>query len=357
MSLALHSFKATDFRCLAAAELEPDSRFNLIYGNNASGKTSLLEAIAYLGRGRSFRGAATQSLVRHSAREFLLFGKIEQKDRVFGLGVKNGPGGLLVSAEGAHGGGAAELARRLPLQIIDPEIHSLVAGGPEERRRYLDWVVFHVEPTYVEDWRRFRRALKQRNAALKAGATRDELHSWDQELSCQGDRVHLARERVFEVALPTLTVFAEGLLQSPVGFEYRRGWAEGISLAEALATGRARDQQFGSTQSGPHRADLRLSYEKGLARRLVSRGQQKLLSCAMVLAATAIAQSKLQQRLLLLLDDPAAELDSGSLGRLMERVVALDCQVIATALEPQSRLFPQPPLMFHVEQGVLSKVC
>jgi len=354
--LSLQSFKATDFRCLAEAELEPDFGFNLVYGDNASGKTSLLEAIAYLGRGRSFRGAATQNLIRHGAREFVLFGKIIQKERGFGLGAKNGPGGLEVSADGEHGGGAAVLARRLPLQIIDPEIHSLVAGGPEERRRYLDWLVFHVEPNYVDDWRRFRRVLKQRNAALKGGATTLELESWDQEFAELGLRVHEARERVFEAALPCLVDFAEGLLQRRMSFEYRRGWANDVSLAEALAAGRVRDQQLGSTQSGPHRADLRLIYDDRQARRLVSRGQQKLLSCALILAATEIAQSELDQPLLLLLDDPAAELDSGSLARLMERVVALGCQVIATALEPQVALFPQPPAMFHVEQGVLKRV-
>ncbi len=354
--MPLQTFKATDFRCLAEAELEPDSGFNLIYGGNASGKTSLLEAIAYLGRGRSFRGAGTLNLIRHGAREFVLFGKIVQKQRVFGLGARNGPGGLEVSADGDHGGGAAVLARRLPLQVIDPEIHSLVAGGPEERRRYLDWIVFHVERNYVDDWRRFRRALKQRNAALKGGAITDELESWDQQLAELGERVHEARERVFDLALPSLLDVAEDLLQRPVGFEYRRGWPNDLSLVDALAAGRVRDQQLGSTQSGPQRADLRLSYDDRQARRLVSRGQQKLLSCAMVLAATEIAQSRLEQPLLLLLDDPAAELDAASLVRLMARVVALDCQVIATALEPTAALFPQPPAMFHVEQGNLKRV-
>ena len=91
------------------------------------------------------------------------------------------------------------------------------------------------------------------------------------------------------------------------------------------------------------------------ARRLVSRGQQKLLSCAMILAATEVAQDELGQQVLLLLDDPAAELDSGSLDRLMKRVIALGSQVIATSLEQQSVLFPQQPALFHVEQGVLKK--
>ena len=97
--LSLQAFKATDFRCLAAVELEPDPGFNLIYGDNASGKTSLLEAIGYLGRGRSFRGAPTQDLIRRGATEFVLFGNLLHDDHRSTLGAKNGPAGLQVSAD------------------------------------------------------------------------------------------------------------------------------------------------------------------------------------------------------------------------------------------------------------------
>jgi len=354
--LPLREFKATDFRCLAAVELQPDPLFNLIYGDNASGKTSLLEAIAYLGRGKSFRGAPTTSLIRHGTAEFLLFGKVEADGRVFSVGARNGPAGLETSVAGQHGGGAAALAMALPLQVIDPEVHRLVSGGPEERRRYLDWVVFHVEHDYVTHWRRYRRALKQRNAALKEGAAAGSLESWDRELSEQGERVHQARSRVFDLALPFMREVAGELLECEVDFEYRRGWHDDQSLAAALGAGRARDVLLGSTQAGPHRGDLRLIYAQRQARRLVSRGQQKLLSCAMILAATDVAQGELGQQVLLLLDDPAAELDSGSLRRLMARVIGLGSQVIATSLEPQESLFPQPPAMFHVEHGVLQKI-
>ena len=134
-----------------------------------------------------------------------------------------------------------------------------------------------------------------------------------------------------------------------------RGWHDDQPLLESLAAGRGRDAMLGSTQAGPHRGDIRLIYEERQARRLVSRGQQKLLSCTMILAATEVAQDVLGQQVLLLLDDPAAELDSGSLERLMNRVIALGSQVIATSLEQQSDLFPQQPAVFHVEQGALKK--
>ena len=123
--------------------------------------------------------------------------------------------------------------------------------------------------------------------------------------------------------------------------------------AESLAANAERDQQAGSTQAGPHRADLRLAYEDHRARKKVSRGQQKLLSCVLVLAAAEVVQTHLERPLLLLLDDPAAELDSESLARLMAAVCDLGCQVIATSLEPGAALFPEKPRLFHVEHGEL----
>lgn len=349
--MPLKYFKCADFRCLESAELELDPHYNLVYGSNASGKTSLLEAIAYLGRGRSFRGAATEDLVRHGAREFVLFARVDTGAREAAVGVRNSREGLEIHVDGDRVPGAARLAEILPLQVLDPDIHDLVAAGPEGRRRYIDWIVFHVEHGYLDRWRRFRRALKQRNAALKENAARDSLAGWDKEFAEAGHEVHAARLRALEIARPVISEIGEQLLGSPVDSEYQQGWAAGSSLGDALAAGLARDRQLGSTQAGPHRADLKLRYDERRARRLVSRGQQKLLASALILAATEIVQTHIERPLLLLLDDPAAELDADSLGRLLDGVIGLGCQVVATALDANSVRFPEPPKMFHVERG------
>ena len=351
--MPLKNFKCSDFRCLESAELKLDPQYNLIFGRNASGKTSLLEAIAYLGRGRSFRGAPTPNLIRHGAGEFLLFGKVDNGTREIAVGVRNSRDGLEMHIDGDQVASAAALAEVLPLQVVDPDVHNLVAGGPEGRRRYLDWITFHVEHGYLEHWRRFRRALKQRNAALKENASHDALTGWDKELTATGREVHAARLRVLDITRPALGDIGASLLGSAVDVEYQQGWSAEQSLAEALAAGIDRDRQLGATQAGPHRADLKLQYDARQARRLVSRGQQKLLACALILAATEVVQSHIERPLVLLLDDPAAELDSDSLARLMAAVVVLGCQVIATSLGPDLVLFPEPPRMFHVEQGRL----
>jgi DNA replication and repair protein RecF len=354
--LPLNTIKITDFRCLEAVELELDPAYNLIFGANASGKTSLLEGMAYLGRGRSFRGASTQDLVRYGASEFVLFGKTAVGARVASLGVRNSRQGLEIHVDGEKSSGAAALAEMLPLQVIDPDVHNLVAGGPEERRRYIDWIAFHVEHGYLGQWRRFRRALKQRNAALKEGRGGAALAGWDKELAEVGFEVHEARCRALEIARPALEAAGKALLGSGVEFEYQRGWPADKSLLEALAAAGERELQFGSTQTGPHRADMKLIYDERRARKRVSRGQQKLLACALIVAAIEVVQTELERPLLLLLDDPAAELDANALDRLMASVTALGCQVVATSLDANKGLFPHEPRLFHVEQGVLQQV-
>jgi DNA replication and repair protein RecF len=354
--VSIGKFTATNFRCLEAIEFEADANFNLIYGANASGKTSVLEAVAYLGRGKSFRGAATNSLIRHGESEFVLFGKVENSGIASSVGVRNSAAGLEVRIDGASDGGSAGLATALPLQIIDPNVHNLVGGAPDERRRYLDWIAFHVEHGYLDTWRRFRRALKQRNAALRSGAATATIQGWNAGFVELAEAVDAARRLALDVAADGLEEAGQDLLGSPVGFEYRCGWPDDSPLGDVLATTLERDRQQGSTQAGPHRGDLKITHDERQARRLVSRGQQKLLACAMVLAATETAQTALEKPLLLLLDDPAAELDTDSLARLMRRVARLGCQVIATSLEPETELFAGPVAVFHVEQGALEQV-
>lgn len=347
--MSLIRFQCTDFRCIERADLELSRGYNLVIGENASGKTSVLEAIAYLGRGRSFRGATTRELIRHGQESFVLHGTVDNGHRRVSIGVGNSREGLEVHIDAEKQAGAAPLAENLPLLVIDPDVHNLVAGGPDDRRRYLDWVAFHVEHGFLEGWRRFRRALRQRNAALKQ--TNTDLSSWNVEVAEAGEAIDAARQRVLEILEPALAEAGEALLASDIDVQYQQGWPAEHSLAEALVAGEERDRQQGSTQAGPHRADLRLNYDERRARKLVSRGQQKLLASAMILAAAEVVQSHLEKPLLLLLDDPAAELDSRALSRLMSGVVGLGCQVVATALEAERPLFPSPPATFHVEHG------
>ncbi len=212
-----------------------------------------------------------------------------------------------------------------------------------------------MKPGYLESWRRFRRVLKQRNAALRSGATAPTIAGWDAEFVEHAAAIDAGRQAAAEAAGPALAAAGRALLGSGVAADYERGWQAQTSLREVLARGLERDRQLGSTQHGPQRADLRLSFDSRRARKRVSRGQQKLLAAALILAATETAQAALGRPLLLLLDDPVAELDDAALQRLMDRVIDLGCQVVATSLTPDAPLFPRPPAVFHVEHGQLER--
>ncbi len=197
--MSLRRLQVTDFRCLQSAALDLDSRFTLISGANASGKTSLLEAIYVLGRGRSFRTRRLEHLIRRGSERFVVFGEVDAFGRRLSLGVEGSAGGVRAQLGGAKASSLAELAPLLPVQIIDPEIHRLIEEGPSRRRRFLDWGVFHVEPRFVDDWQRFQQALKQRNAALKSRQARQVITAWDGDVVRYGESLSMARSRYVEL--------------------------------------------------------------------------------------------------------------------------------------------------------------
>jgi len=269
---------------LQSAALDLDPRFTLISGPNASGKTSLLEAIYVLGRGRSFRTRRLEHLIRHGSEQFVVFGEIESADRRIPVGVEGSASGVHARIGGAKASSLAELAVALPVQIIDPEIHRLIEEGPSRRRRFLDWGVFHVEPTFVAHWQRYRQALKQRNAALKSGQPRAAVAAWEGDLLRYGELLTDARARYVAQLLEPAAVIGRNLLGMDLQLSYRPGWARGLSFAESLQQSRSHDQASGATQVGPHRAELSIRLNGVGVKDRISRGQQKLLAAALLMA-------------------------------------------------------------------------
>ena len=356
--MSLERLSLEDFRCVARAELDCDPRCNLITGENASGKTSLLEAIFFLGRGRSFRSARNELLIRHGASQFSLVARVRQGGITQPLGLRLSAEGIEARYAGRPVGGLAALATVLPVQAIDPEVHRLVDGGPQERRRYLDWGVFHVEPNFVELWRRYQRALRQRNACLKAGQANALVQAWDRELVEAGEAVAQHRVRYLQGLSGAVRAVGQRLLGADIELSLHQGWSADRTLPEALEHSLPRDRERGLTHAGPHRADLGLRVAGLPARDRVSRGQQKLLAATLLLGQLAHDAERGSPMAALLVDDPAAELDAGNLERLLDEVIQLPVQLFLTALDPRNPVLSRLPQArrFHVEHGVLARL-
>jgi len=351
--MGLKSLKIGQFRCFEDAELEPVPGINLVTGMNASGKTSLLEAIFLLGRGRSFRSARREAVIREGANSLQAVARL-QDGRVLGMEI---------SRDGwvARGGGEpiaqlSQLSDWLAVQVMDPEVHRLVQEGPGDRRRYLDWATFHVKPGFLEAWRNYQRALRQRNSALKAAQPDASVELWERSLVTEGERLDTYRSETVEALQGPVRGAAETLLGVPVGIEYRPGHPQGMTLAEALSANRGRDRKAGMTQVGPHRADLQLRLDDHKARGWVSRGQQKLLAASLVLGQAALLAPLWGERGVLLIDDPAAELDRSRCEALLELIAESPFQVFVTALDAAALPGFQAEARFHVEQGKVHRV-
>jgi DNA replication and repair protein RecF len=349
----LRRVQVTDFRCLQSAALDLDPRFTLISGPNASGKTSLLEAIYVLGRGRSFRTRRLEHLIRRDAEQFVVFGEIETADRRIPVGVEGSTSGMRARIGGAKASSLAELALVLPVQIIDPEIHRLIEEGPGRRRRFLDWGVFHLfhVKQFIGHWQRYQQTLKQRNAALKSGLPRDAVAAWDSDLLRYGELVTDARSRYVALLAPHAEVIARNLLGMELELSYRTGWAREQSLAEALEQSRNHDQASGATQVGPHRAELSIRLNGAGVKDRISRGQQKLLAAALLMSQLKLFPDDATVQPSLLLDDPAAELDDDRLAGLIREVSAHSVQLIVTTLHSEFAALGAPGRRFAVAAG------
>jgi DNA replication and repair protein RecF len=358
--MRLAELRATDLRCLAQVELTLHPRLNLLTGNNGSGKTSILEAIYLLGRGRSFRTRHTEQLIRHTATELQVFGRVESvgteapgdvNEHILSHGIGLGctrQKGVEARIDGRDVASLAELSELFPVQVIDPGIHRLVEEGPVQRRRWLDWAVFHVEPDFVRHWQGYSRALRQRNAALRCGA---DPSPWDGELVRLGQLLSSARARLIQALEPYWTAALRELDTVPATLGYFQGWSREQDLAGALGAHALRDRERGTTTYGPHRFDVLLRLDGRSARELVSRGQQKLIGAAMALTMSRYVAEAVGRAPTLLLDDPAAELDRAHTERLLAAVASLGGQLVVAALRAEDTVLGTPDRVFHVEHN------
>lgn len=341
------------FRHLKTGAIRPGANLNIIYGRNAAGKTSLLEAIHFLARARSFLTHRSAQLIHRDASHVIVGGGIKVAGKEHRLGIQHGDGETRVRLDGQDIHALSESAWLLPIQVINTEAQRLLTDSPEVRRAFLNWGVFHVEPSYRSTWKRYQKALKQRNAAFRNGDMRLAA-AWEPEMSSAGERVNAQREAFLRIVLSAaLETAKEWLPQTSLNWRYRPGWSTDFTLAEVLQTGRERELAQGFSLYGPHRADFKLIADGIEAEKILSRGQQKLLVAALRLALIEHWGGHGSPRPIILVDDLPAELDETHRQDLVQRLHRNNAQVFVTAIEAEQLPDMTAADWFHVEHGVI----
>lgn len=360
--MRIEALTIEQLRLFDRIELHPAAGINVLIGDNGAGKTSILEAIHVLSSGRSFRGSVRDALIRHGESELRVFAQLdaERESRKVRLGLARGPRRWEARVDGQPVTRLSRLFHELAVVCFEPNSHALVSGSSENRRRFVDWALFHVEPSFIEPWRRYQRALRQRNALLKQVATDAQLEPWDMELAQHGVSVERLRGQWLEAFRPTLAAMSLRFLPelgAPRLLFQASGSsdADAASLHEALRNTRARDRALGHTTVGPHRSDWSIGFEQLRHREMFSRGQEKLVVLACLLAQAESFAASRGQWPVLLLDDLPSELDATHLAATLAWLARVPAQafVSMTAAQTMPTRCCRASGVFHVEQGRL----
>lgn len=342
-------------RNIANTQFHPGAGVNVLYGDNGAGKSSVLEAIHLLALARSFKISRTRTLIREGEDQAVVFGELDSGTRIGVQRARSGHHSIRVNGEPVTA--VSELAHRLPLQLIHSDSFLLLEGSPGHRRQFLDWGVFHQDTAFHAAWHNAQKSLKNRNSLLRSGRIdRSQLAVWQREFVLAAEQLDTLRKHYLEGFVPLFHQVLDRLIELPeLRIHYYRGWDKSRSLDEVLAGQWDRDARLGYTQSGPQRADMRIKVRSQAASDVLSRGQQKLVVCALKVAQSLHLQAEHNRPTTFLVDDLPAELDRHHIRKLGALMEGLTGQVFMTSVDPAPlHDFWQSPdriRMFHVEQG------
>jgi DNA replication and repair protein RecF len=364
--LVLEWLRLHNFRNITEASLRFSPGFNLIVGDNGQGKSNLLEAIALVATGRSFRKANPVAMGRHGQQQYRLSGATRALGLQHRLEFTGDRHRQTARLNGKAMALASAMGQALAAVVSTPDSPGLIQGGPGERRDYLDWVVFSEDRHHAATARDYHGALKARNRLLKTGC-RDghQFAAWEDRIAELGAIITWRRRRIVKKIVARLPTYLEALALDPDRFRLRlscqldrhKGAEESRELADhyrqMLEKSRGTDQRTGATSIGPHRDDMPLQIDGRLLARFGSRGQRKRFILALKLTEAKLLREIMGETPLFLLDDPVAELDREGIERLMGLLAEQEQQTFITACN--AREIPrleEPSTTFSVTGGL-----
>lgn len=318
-----------NLRSFSSVEFDLHPRFNIFIGPNGSGKTTILEAVYLLSRGHSFRTREVKPLISHQSAYMTVTAEDNTQQIIHLYKSPNLP--TMVKVNQTYCTKASELARLLPCQLIYQDLFQLVDAGPAVRRQILDWGLFHVEHTYADHLKQYQKCLKQRNLLLRQRASQEQISAWELPMSRYAEQLHRARDKYMVSLNKAFKSILSQLSPIECSLEYYKGWDRketGVSLIKCLLEQRPQDYQMQYTHSGAHQADIQFKIPGSSAKKMLSRGQQKVLLIALKFAQTALVKSPF----IYLFDDLCNELDDTHIQKILTYCSRKSGQFFITAL-------------------------
>jgi len=356
--LLLETLSIHHCRIIEQADLALSPSVNLICGDNGSGKSSILEAVSILSKGRSFRTSRISDVIQHNHEALLIRATGSEGEDRYTIGIERSKHDTRIRVNQQDVNTQAALSRYLPVTIIDPNSIELLTGSPSLRRAYIDWIAFYLFPEFHRVWQNYRRILKQRNLCLRVPAYLSALPQWTDELIKAQIIIQQFRERALLTLMPQLTTLGSELLGAhKFTIRLTSGFAQTMedlsfeAQREFYLEKQDSDIKSARTLSGAHRADVQVYFDNQLAQISASRGQLKLIAIAMLLAQSRSIDPEAQRKGIIVIDDLAAELDNENKKKLLQCLRGLGQQLLLTTT--QSELVPllDEDRMFHVKHG------
>ena len=352
--MCIHKLHIQNFRILDNISFDPSPGMNIFHGDNGSGKTSILESIYYLSAGQSFRPSNHSQIIKLSKESTLLrsnFNDSHGIDHI--LGVRRSiDGSFEAKLDSKKIYSLSTVSKSFPVKIIHPEMHTLISGGPSNRRKFLDWGLFYIDDEYQFLWKNYSYALKQRNLLLKSSFTVNELDAWTMELAFLGEKLSYKRSEYLLKLFPYFERWIDYFsISTSLSIDLYSGWNNTTPLYESLLSSLTTCKKYKTTSLGPHRADLIFKISDIPAKNFISRGQQKLFVFSLIFAQISLLQEIKNESTVLLLDDPRAELDAYHFDLLISSINNLEIQSFLSTTD--SALCSKIPhnSFFHVVSG------
>ncbi|HFD13011.1 MAG TPA: DNA replication/repair protein RecF [Crenotrichaceae bacterium] len=348
--------RMTNVRNLQQVNLQPSPGINFIVGDNGSGKSSVLEAITLLSRGKSFRSTKVSEIINFSQSSLIVTTELRNQNNTSNkLGVEFSKNKRELRLNGEKAYKISELAYQLPTQFFDPGCYNLLDAEPKRRRQFIDWGTFHHDLIFLDAWKRYKKALIHRNRLLKSGHLQT-IDVWDQKLAEYGGIITQVRVDYLQALNPLFACLIQRF-QICSHFELRlmQGWNPEYTLIEVLQQSRQSDIRYGYTQFGPHKCDLMVMADDRAAKSFLSRGQKKILVLALMLAQIDLMTQIHQIPACVLVDDITAELDRTNQDEFMRLLGNNNHQLFVTTTDKNfvERFRHDDVKVFEISAGVI----